>query len=77
MLERILLVQALEELAPIDQHLELQHQAKTKVKNIDVVELGVHEINTWCAQPCSGAPLFLFYTAKVTELHPLCRACFS
>ena len=30
------LVQNVEELAPIDQHLEKEHQEKTKVKNIEV-----------------------------------------
>lgn len=43
--------QALEDLAPIDQRLELQHQAKTKVKNINVVELGKHELDTWYYSP--------------------------
>lgn len=42
-------LQSLEELAPIDQHLEKQHQEKTKVKNINVVEMGKFEMDTWCA----------------------------
>ena len=40
-------MQSLEELAPIDQHLEKQHQEKTKVKNINVVEMGKFEMDTW------------------------------
>jgi histone acetyltransferase MYST1 len=34
-------------LAPLDQHLEKQHQEKTKVKNINVVEMGKFEMDTW------------------------------
>jgi hypothetical protein len=41
------LMQSLEELAPLDQHLEKQHQEKTKVKNINVVEMGKFEMDTW------------------------------
>lgn len=29
------------------QHLEKEHQEKTKVKNIQTVELGRHEMDTW------------------------------
>jgi histone acetyltransferase MYST1 len=36
--------QDVSELAPIDQHLEKEHQEKTKVKNIQVVELGKYEV---------------------------------
>jgi histone acetyltransferase MYST1 len=43
--------QSLEELAPIDQHLEKQHQEKTKVKNINVVEMGKFEMDTWYYSP--------------------------
>jgi len=42
---------AVEELPPIDQHLEKEHQEKTKVKNIQVVELGRHEVDTWYFSP--------------------------
>ena len=42
---------AVEELPPIDQHLEKEHQEKTKVKNIQVIELGRHEIDTWYFSP--------------------------
>ena len=35
-LELLLFLQNVEELAPIDQHLEKEHQEKTKVKNIEV-----------------------------------------
>ncbi|KAL4857957.1 putative MYST-like histone acetyltransferase 1 [Chlorella vulgaris] len=42
---------ALEELPPIDQHLEKEHQEKTKVKNIQSVELGKHELDTWYYSP--------------------------
>lgn len=34
---------------PHPQHLEKEHQEKTKVKNIQSVELGRHEMDTWCA----------------------------
>ena len=43
----VLFKQSLEELAPLDQHLEKQHQEKTKVKNINVVEMGKFEMDTW------------------------------
>ena len=42
---------AVEDLPPIDQHLEKEHQEKTKVKNIQVVELGRYEIDTWYFSP--------------------------
>lgn len=42
---------AVEELPPIDQHLEKEHQEKTKVKNIQVIELGRHEVDTWYFSP--------------------------
>jgi GNAT superfamily N-acetyltransferase len=42
---------AVEELAPLDQHLEKEHQEKTKVKNVAVVELGRHEVDTWYYSP--------------------------
>lgn len=32
---------------PLPQHLEKEHQEKTKVKNIQTVELGRHEMDTW------------------------------
>lgn len=41
----------LEELSPIDQNLEKEHEEKTKVKNIQVVELGKYEIDTWYYSP--------------------------
>ena len=34
------------ELPPIDQHLEKEHQEKTKVKNIQCVEMGKFEVST-------------------------------
>ncbi len=34
------------ELPPIDQHLEKEHQEKTKVKNIQCVEMGKYEVST-------------------------------
>ncbi|CAM6102530.1 unnamed protein product [Calypogeia fissa] len=40
-----------EELAPIDQTLEKEHEEKTKVKNIQVVEFGKYEIDTWYFSP--------------------------
>ncbi|GAB4820766.1 hypothetical protein N2152v2_007812 [Parachlorella kessleri] len=42
---------AVEELPPIDQHLEKEHQEKTKVKNIQVIELGKYEMDTWYYSP--------------------------
>jgi histone acetyltransferase MYST1 len=42
---------AVEELPPLDQHLEKEHQEKTKVKNIQVVELGRHEVDAWYYSP--------------------------
>ena len=33
------------ELPPIDQHLEKEHQEKTKVKNIQCVEMGKYEVS--------------------------------
>lgn len=33
------------ELPPIDQHLEKEHQEKTKVKNIQCVEMGKFEVS--------------------------------
>lgn len=42
---------AVDDLPPMDQHFEKEHQEKTKVKNIQVVELGRHEIDTWYFSP--------------------------
>ncbi|CAL5225358.1 g8161 [Coccomyxa viridis] len=39
------------ELPPIDQHLEKEHQEKTKVKNIQCVEMGKSEMDTWYYSP--------------------------
>ena len=43
--------QDMAELPPIDQHLEKEHQEKTKVKNIQCVEMGKYEVSalllTW------------------------------
>ncbi|XP_024529898.1 putative MYST-like histone acetyltransferase 1 isoform X1 [Selaginella moellendorffii] len=40
-----------DELAPIDQTLEKEHEEKTKIKNIQVVELGKYEMDTWYYSP--------------------------
>ncbi|XP_057835864.1 histone acetyltransferase of the MYST family 1 isoform X2 [Cryptomeria japonica] len=40
-----------EELTPMDQTLEKEHGEKTKVKNIQVVELGKYEVDTWYYSP--------------------------
>ena len=37
-------MQDVADLAPIDQHLEKEHQEKTKVKNIQSVEMGRYEV---------------------------------
>jgi histone acetyltransferase MYST1 len=42
---------SVEDLPPMDQYLEKEHQEKTKVKNIQVIELGRHEIDTWYFSP--------------------------
>ena len=46
------------DLAPIDQDLEKQHQEKTKVKNIQTVEMGCYEVPPLLRPPCI-APLTL------------------
>ena len=38
-------LQDINDLAPIDQHLEKEHQEKTKVKNIQTVEMGKYEVS--------------------------------
>ena len=38
-------LQDMAELPPIDQHLEKEHQEKTKVKNIQCVEMGKYEVS--------------------------------
>ena len=40
-----------EELAPLEQSLEREHEEKTKVKNIMAIELGRHEMDTWYYAP--------------------------
>ena len=47
----MLVPQSVEESAPIDQHLEKEHQEKTKVKNIQVIEMGTFEMDTWYYSP--------------------------
>eukprot|EP00854_Cymbomonas_tetramitiformis_P003315 gene3315-4172_t len=42
---------AVEELNPIDQTLEKEHEEKTKVKNIQVIEMGRWEVDTWYYSP--------------------------
>lgn len=43
--------QSVDELTPLDRHLEEEHQNKTRVKNIQTIELGRHEIDTWYYSP--------------------------
>ena len=43
-LTHALVSQDINDLAPIDQHLEKEHQEKTKVKNIQAVEVGKFEV---------------------------------
>jgi histone acetyltransferase MYST1 len=40
-----------EELAPLEQSLEREHEEKTKVKNIQSIELGRYEMDTWYYSP--------------------------
>lgn len=44
------------ELPPIDQHLEKEHQEKTKVKNIQCVEMGKYEVSILLLTGPSMAP---------------------
>ena len=44
-------LQDMAELPPIDQHLEKEHQEKTKVKNIQCVEMGKYEVSTVLLTP--------------------------
>eukprot|EP00850_Spirogloea_muscicola_P009209 SM000051S17569 [mRNA] locus=s51:481171:485350:- [translate_table: standard] len=59
---------AVEELAPIDQTLEKEHEEKTKVKNIQLVELGAYEIDTWYYSPYPDE------YSRVNKLH-ICEFC--
>lgn len=40
-----------EDLPPIDQMFEREHEEKTKVKNVHSIELGRHEMDTWYYSP--------------------------
>ena len=42
---------AVEDLAPIDQKLEKEHDERTKVKNVKVIECGKHEVDAWYFSP--------------------------
>ena len=42
---------AVEDLAPIDQKLEKEHDERTKVKNVKVVQCGPHEVDAWYFSP--------------------------
>lgn len=42
------------ELPPIDQHLEKEHQEKTKVKNIQCVEMGKFEVKSVSTTPAAN-----------------------
>lgn len=57
-----------DELAPIDKTLEKEHEEKTKVKNIQVVEMGPYEIDTWYYSP---------YPEEYSQVHKLyvCEFC--
>ncbi|MCO5595186.1 hypothetical protein L7F22_049225 [Adiantum nelumboides] len=57
-----------EELPPIDKTLEKEHEEKTKVKNIQIVEMGPYEIDTWYYSP---------YPEEYSQVHKLfiCEFC--
>jgi histone acetyltransferase MYST1 len=57
-----------EELAPLEQSLEREHEEKTKVKNIMAIELGRYECDTWYYAP---------YPAEYATEHTLlmCEFC--
>ncbi|KAH7306300.1 hypothetical protein KP509_22G005400 [Ceratopteris richardii] len=57
-----------DELPPIDKSLEKEHEEKTKVKNIQVVEMGPYEIDTWYYSP---------YPEEYSQVHKLfiCEFC--
>ena len=42
---------AVEDLAPIDQKLEKEHDERTKVKNVKMIEYGPHEVDAWYFSP--------------------------
>lgn len=42
---------SVDDLLPLDAELEKHHQEKTKVKNVQIIELGRHEIDTWYFSP--------------------------
>jgi histone acetyltransferase MYST1 len=42
---------AVEDLTPADRALEKEHEEKTKVKNIQMIELGKYELDTWYYSP--------------------------
>lgn len=76
--------QDVSDLAPMDQHLEKEHQEKTKVKNIQIIELGRFEIDTWYYSPypepfASQQKLFLcefclkYFRKRKTLLRHLAR----
>lgn len=46
---------AVEDLAPIDQKLEKEHDERTKVKNVKVVQCGAHEVDAWYFSPYPAA----------------------
>lgn len=58
----------MEDLAPIDQTLEREHDEKTKVKNIHLVEMGPFEMDTWYYSPFPEA------YAQSAKLH-VCEFC--
>jgi GNAT superfamily N-acetyltransferase len=41
----------MEELTPLDRHLEEEHQHRTRVKNIQTIEVGRYEMDTWYYSP--------------------------
>ena len=58
------MLQDMAELPPIDQHLEKEHQEKTKVKNIQCVEMGKYEVSSpvHLRSKCSEASCLIVYT---------------
>ena len=58
-------MQDLADLAPIDQTLEKEHHERTKVKNIQVIELGRYEVRA-----CPPAPCMCSLVARQTRVLP-------
>ena len=72
-------LQDMAELPPIDQHLEKEHQEKTKVKNIQCVEMGKYEVSNYCAAvgQCMLAKRLLPWMLQSLNLDTTCLVCCS